>query len=189
MKYNIHSLKMAYDMNPYMGLDDFLYFWGHQEPYGIVTKACLSQWYPCSFYVDGIYYNCAEQYMMAEKARIFGDESARQKILAATDPLKMKKLGRQVKNFDAKIWDNVAPVIVVRGNLAKFGQNPSLLNFLLSTGSKTLVEASPYDTIWGIGMTEAQAQNSYPHIWCGTNKLGFSLMDVRDELRTIKENQ
>lgn len=188
MKYTIQTLKMAYDVSPYMGIDGFLYFWGHQEVYGTVTKACLSQWYPCSFRVEGIHYTCAEQFMMAEKARIFGDESTRSKILAATDPMKMKKLGRQVKNFDAKIWDEVAPGIVFRGNLAKFGQNPPLLNFLLSTGDKTLVEASPYDTIWGIGMTEAEAKDSYPHLWRGTNKLGFSLMDVRDELRTIKKN-
>lgn len=185
MKNNYDLRLKAGGMYAYEVPHGFVFFWGHQETYGMVTKACLSQWYPCNFVVEGIRYNCAEQYMMAEKARIFGDAAARMKILAATDPMKMKKLGRQVKNFDAKIWDEVAPAVVFRGNLAKFSQNAALMAFLLSTGEKMLVEASPYDNIWGIGMNEAEAKRTPPHFWRGTNKLGFSLMDVRDELRTI----
>lgn len=188
MKYNMNLLKMAFDMSPYMNQDDFLYFWGHQEYYGKITKACLSQWYPCHFVIEGIRYNCAEQYMMAEKARLFGDEETRIKILQSTDPMKMKKLGRKVQNFDAKMWDEESGSIVIRGNLAKFKQNPELRDFLLSTEHKTLAEASPYDTIWGIGMTEAEAKKAYPHIWRGINKLGFALMEVRDELANPKND-
>lgn len=114
---------------------------------GKMTKACFSQWFPAVFVVDDVAYNCTEQYMMAEKARVFGDDDIRQKMLACNDPKEIKALGRQVKNFDAETWRRVSPDIVVKGNLHKFRQNPELCQFLLDTGEKILVEASPYDTI------------------------------------------
>lgn len=89
-----------------------------------------------------------------------------------------------MKNFDAERWCKASEEVVLKGNLHKFGQNKDLLDFLLETGRKTLVEASPYDKIWGIGMTEATAKRyGYPHVWKGENKLGFILMEVRDILR------
>ena len=186
MKYNIEGLKMAYDMWMFQCPDNFVYFWGHQEKGGKITKACFSQWYPCHFVIDGIRYNCAEQYMMAEKARLFRDEEIRKKILQATEPDVIKHLGREVRNFDAKKWDAESGAVVVRGNIAKFSQNEDLLEVLLSTEDKVLVEASPYDKIWGIGMRQAEAEKAYPHIWKGTNKLGFALMEVRDALKQEK---
>lgn len=102
LKYTIGGLMLAVDSYFY---DDFIYFWKHDEEKGKITKACLSQWYPSTFIVDGVTYNCAEQYMMAEKARIFGDEVIRAKILATSDPSAIKKLGRLVSNFDAEVWD------------------------------------------------------------------------------------
>jgi len=186
MKYTLEGLKMAYDMWMFQKPDNFVYFWGHHEKGSGITKACFSQWYPCHFVIDGIRYNCAEQYMMAEKARIFRDEITRKKILQATEPDVIKQLGREVQNFDAETWDAQSGEVVIRGNLAKFGQNEGLLQVLFATEDKVLVEASPYDKIWGIGMKQSEAEKAYPHIWKGTNKLGFALMEVRDMLNQEK---
>lgn len=184
MRYNLSACKLWFDSNPYTGPDDFIYFWKHDDDPGKVSKACFSQWYPSYFVVDGVAYNCAEQYMMAEKALFFGDIEIWKKIISSTDPDKIKKLGREVKNFDAGLWDKASEEVVLKGNLHKFGQNKELLDLLLETGKKTLAEASPYDKIWGIGMNEATAKRyGYPHVWKGENKLGFILMEVRDILR------
>lgn len=163
---------------------DFVFFWSHKGSKITVTRACLSQWYPCCFTVDGIVYNCAEQYMMAEKARIFGDEDTRQRILSETDPEKIKDLGREVRAFDPELWNKQKFDVVKKGNQAKFSQNKALLDFLLGTDTRVLVEASPYDRIWGIGMREDNKDILRPDKWYGTNLLGFALMVVRDELRT-----
>ena len=147
-----------------------------------VTKNCLSQWTTCEFEVDGETYNCAEQYMMAEKARIFGDEETREKIMKETQADKIKELGREVKGFDPEVWNQHKFNVVVKGNLAKFGQNPPLLEFLKKTGSAVLVEASPYDNVWGIGMKEGDKDIEDAEKWFGINLLGFALMVVRDQL-------
>lgn len=180
MAYNIDTLLR---MKANWTYSDFVFFWGHTDRGEGLTKACLSQWFPCSFVVDGQYYNCAEQYMMAEKARIFGDEEIRQQILAEYSQMAMKKLGRKVKNYDDAVWKNVRFDVVVKGNLAKFSQNEKLRNFLISTDDKVLVEASPKDEVWGIGLDEHSSEASSPWKWKGTNLLGFALMEVRDKLR------
>lgn len=161
---------------------DFVFFWGHTNRGEGLTKACLSQWFPCFFVVDGQYYNCTEQYMMAEKARIFGDEEIRQQILAEYSQMTMKKLGRKVRNYDDEIWKEKRFDVVVKGNIAKFSQNEKLVNYLLSTDDKILVEASPKDTVWGIGLDELSPEAIQPHKWKGENLLGFALMEVRDIL-------
>jgi hypothetical protein len=132
--------------------------------------------------VDGVTYKSAEQYMMAEKARIFGDEETRQRIMKEEEPGIIKDLGREVKGFDPEIWDQHKFDVVVKGNLAKFGQNEKLLKFLLNTGSAILVEASPYDRVWGIGMREDNKDAKDAEKWYGINLLGFALMVVRDKL-------
>lgn len=165
---------------------DFVFFWGHTNRGEGLTKACLSQWFPCFFVVDGQYYNCTEQYMMAEKARIFGDEEIRQQILAEYSQLAMKKLGRKVRNYDDVTWKEKRFDVVVKGNIAKFSQNEKLQNFLLSTGEKILVEASPKDTVWGIGLDESSPEAIQPSKWNGENLLGFALMEVRDILSEKK---
>ena len=180
MAYNIDTLLR---MKANWTYSDFVFFWGHTDRGEGLTKACLSQWFPCSFVVDGQYYNCAEQYMMAEKARIFGDEEIRQQILAEYSQMAMKKLGRKVKNYDDAVWKNVRFDVVVKGNLAKFSQNEKLRSFLISTDDKVLVEASPKDEVWGIGLDEHSSEASNPWKWKGTNLLGFALMEVRDKLR------
>lgn len=101
-----------------------------------VTKACLSQWYPCTFTIYGQTYNCAEQYMMAEKARIFNDEPIRQQILRETNQMTIKKLGRKVSGFDGAVWEAERYDVVFMGNMAKFTQNPQLEGFLIGQETK-----------------------------------------------------
>lgn len=165
--------------------DDFVFFWGHRKGKKI-GKSCFSQWYEIEFEVDRHKYNCAEQYMMAQKAWLFKDIEIFAKIIDSTDPQEIKALGREVKNFDTKIWNQHKFDIVVKGNLAKFSQNEDLKEFLLSTGDKILVEASPYDKIWGIGMKEGMPAIENPTNWKGENLLGFALMEVRDLLKVEK---
>lgn len=109
--------------------------------------------------------------MMAEKARVFKDEEVLSKILATSTPKYIKALGRMVKNFDAKKWAAVSKDIVVKGNLHKFAQKMDLFRFLYDSGNKILVEASPYDTIWGIGIQESEIGIANPHNWKGLNQL------------------
>ena len=162
---------------------DFIFFWKEgSAKLEHVSKGCLSQWQKCKFIVDGVSYNCAEQYMMAEKARIFGDEETRQRIMKEDSPDEIKQLGREVKGFDPDVWDQHKFDVVVKGNLAKFGQNETLLKFLLGTSSAILVEASPYDRVWGIGMKEDNKDAMDAEKWYGINLLGFALMVVRDKL-------
>ena len=192
MAYHVHlkPMKIKYNkeqlLNQRLTLtrDDFVLFWGHEDRGKGLTKVCLSQWYQCPFVVEGQYYNCAEQYMMAEKARIFGDEEIRQQILAEYSQMAMKKLGRKVRDYDDEIWKEKRFDVVVKGNIAKFSQNEKLLDFLLSTDNKILVEASPKDTVWGIGLDESSPEAIQPRKWIGENLLGFALMEVRDILLT-----
>ena len=120
--------------------------------------------------------------MMAEKARLFGDFAAEAKIVSANHPGEAKNLGRSVKAFDEEVWIKNRFEIVVRGNMAKFEQNPDLKTFLLNTSQRILVEASPRDHIWGIGFAEDHPDAQNPSRWLGLNLLGFALMEARDRL-------
>jgi ribA/ribD-fused uncharacterized protein len=161
----------------------YLLFWGHQASAdGSVSSACFSQWWPAAFTVDGAAYATAEHFMMAEKARLFADDEIRRRILAAASPGAAKRLGREVRGFDERAWLDARFAIVVRGNLAKFTQNPALGGFLRATGERVLVEASPVDRIWGIGLAAADARATDPERWRGLNLLGFALMAVRRHL-------
>jgi ribA/ribD-fused uncharacterized protein len=161
-----------------------LFFWGHRPlPSGEIGKSCLSQWWPASFTVDGTRYPTAEHFMMAEKARLFGDEELRARILNATSPGAAKRFGRDVRGFDESVWERSRIELVVRGNLAKFSQNPELSKFLLDTKDQVLVEASPVDRIWGIGLAADDGRVENPEQWQGLNLLGFALMEVRHLLR------
>lgn len=182
MKYN---KELLINKNDTLTKEDFVFFWGHHKGKNGVSKSCFSQWYPCLFTVDGQEYNCAEQYMMAQKAYVFGDKEVMTQILAENDQMTIKKLGRLVKNYDDNVWTEKRFQIVVEGNLAKFSQNEDLRHFLLSTGDKILVEASPKDTIWGIGFDEFAPEATNPALWNGENLLGFALMEVRDRLKEI----
>ena len=172
-RYELKWLKKRYNAGK---ADKFLFFWGHQKSAGI-SASCLSQWYGSSFWEDETRYICAEQYMMAKKAECFGDKEALEQILSAKDPAQMKALGRQVRGFDAKVWDEI-----------KFSQNAKLREFLLSTKDKILVEASPVDKIWGIGMSASDENAHNPMKWRGQNLLGFALMRARDEIAKVYKN-
>lgn len=135
-----------------------------------------------AFEIDGIRYPSAEHYMMAEKARLFGDDDALRRILVAASPGAAKALGRRVKNFVAAEWDAASFDAVARGNIAKFGQDEGLRAYLQNTGRRVLVEASPVDRIWGIGLAVDDPRAENPEQWRGSNLLGFALMKARDVL-------
>ena len=161
----------------------FLFFWGHQpQPDGTVGRGCLSQWWPAPFTVDRVTYPTAEHWMMAGKARLFGDDDALAAVLAAERPHAAKAAGRTVCGFDEQAWAKVRFDLVVAGNVAKFEQHPELGAFLATTRARVLVEASPRDRIWGIGMGASNPDAATPSRWRGTNLLGFALMNVRDQL-------
>ncbi|MCH5204887.1 MAG: NADAR family protein [Oscillospiraceae bacterium] len=162
----------------------YIFFWKPAAAGAVgVTKCCLGQWEDCRFTVDGVEYHTAEQYMMAQKALLFKDEMIRAEIMAANHPKQYKDLGQKVSGFVQEIWDENRCDIVIRGNVAKFSQNEDLKAFLLNTGERVLVEASPFDKIWGIGMKENDPKAENPTLWNGMNLLGFCLMEVRDILR------
>ena len=166
------------------GQPKYLLFWGHQPPpAGGVGKGCLSQWWPAAFTMDGVSYPSAEHYMMAAKARLSGDTEAAGRILAAPHPGAAKALGRRVRGFDEQRWAEHRFDVVAAGNMAKFGQHRQLRNFLAGTGSRVLVEASPRDRVWGIGLAADNERAGAPERWPGLNLLGFALMEVRHQLR------
>jgi len=160
----------------------YLCFWGHRPPRTGVGASCFSQWYDAGFEHDGVRYATAEHYMMAGKARLFGDEEILAKVLACHTPDKVKALGRRIRGFDDARWARARYAVVVQGNLAKFTQNAALGAFLRSTGDQVLVEASPVDTVWGIGLAQDHADACNPARWKGLNLLGFALMEVRARL-------
>jgi ribA/ribD-fused uncharacterized protein len=141
----------------------------------------FSQWYRCQFDIDGVEYNCAEQFMMAQKAALFGDEDAIARIMKAAHPRDQKAIGRQVKGFDATQWNDVARDLVYEGNYAKFTQDSRLKEKILAT-TGTLVEASPTDKIWGIGRSESDPLALNRDTWRGKNWLGEVLTKVREDI-------
>ncbi|MFC9852198.1 NADAR family protein [Streptomyces prasinus] len=162
----------------------FLHFWGHQPlPDGRIGAGCLSQWWPSPFTVDGVTYATAEHWMMAAKARIFADPEAERKILAAGHPADAKKEGRLVRGFDEAVWRRERFRAVVEGSTHKFAAHADLRAFLLNTGDRVLVEASPRDRVWGIGLGAKNERASDPAQWRGANLLGFALMRARTRLR------
>lgn len=162
----------------------FRFFWGHRGE-GLGDHV-FSQWWPCRFVHEGQSYSSAEQWMMAEKARLCGDEATRARILAEHDPDKVKKLGRRVTPFDAALWAERGEGVVAFGNVLKFGQTPALASYLLSTGDDVLVEASPLDTIWGIGLGAKNPLAREAKSWRGANLLGFALVRARERLRAAR---
>jgi ribA/ribD-fused uncharacterized protein len=153
--------------------DNVVLFWG-----GI-----LSNWYRSEMTVDGIVYNCVEQHMMVAKAREFNDLDSERLIMATAHPRQQKSLGRKVNNFDPLIWKDCCLERCLPGVSAKFHQSPALAGMLLTTQNKKIAEASPYDIVWGIGLSPDNISARDPKQWQGTNYLGELLMIVRDELR------
>ncbi|MCL7381796.1 NADAR family protein [Streptomyces sp. 35G-GA-8] len=166
------------------GREKYLLFWGHAARRdGTLGASCLSQWWPSPFTVDGVEYATAEHWMMARKARLFGDEEAERAALGAANPALAKKAGRLVRDFDETVWERERFGIVVEGSVHKFGQDAALRGFLMATGDRILVEASPMDRIWGIGLASDDERARDPERWRGLNLLGLALMEARERLR------
>jgi len=162
----------------------YLCIWGHSKSASdTVTKSCLSQWFDAPFILDEVVYFTAEHYMMAKKARLFKNHELASEIIQSSHPKKANALGRKVTGFDNAVWNQHRFDIVVSANIAKFFQNEVLAEFLLGTGNRILVEASPVDKIWGIGLSGDDTEASNPLKWKGLNLLGFALMEVRDRLK------
>ncbi len=162
----------------------FLFFWGHaRKANEKVGKFCFSQWFELPFTVEDVVYKTAEHWMMANKALLFADFKSYEKIINCDSPGEAKKLGRYVLGFDEQLWCEKRFDIVVKGNIHKFNQSPEYADFLLNTKDRVLVEASPVDRIWGIGLASDTENIDDPYWWNGENLLGFALMEVRDFIR------
>lgn len=153
------------------------------EKFTLFWHGPFSQWSACKFTVWGIEYNCCEQYMMACKARMFGDTKSLDIIMGTTSPKDQKAEGRKVENFDVDKWNVMAKDFVFMGNYAKFTQDEDLLKTLMATEGTTLVEASPRDTIWGIGLGADNPKSQNRATWRGTNWLGEVLTNVRTYIK------
>jgi ribA/ribD-fused uncharacterized protein len=159
--------------------DKYVFFWGSE----------FSNWFACKFRYKSITFFNSEQAFMWEKAVFFGDMESAEKILKTPSPSECKALGKKVKNFDAAIWLTEGYKVMFSVNLAKFNQNHRLKDTLISTGNKIIVEASPYDVIWGIGLGSEDDRCLDETQWRGQNLLGKVLMDVRKRLILFDESQ
>lgn len=182
-KYNISSLEVANENNTSL---KYLYFWGHNKPKNqLVTKSCFSQWYESSFTINGTLYKTTEHWMMAQKALLFENHTIYKQIITCNTAAEAKKMGRQVSGFIEEKWKQHRNFIVIIGNLHKFNQNRLLGEYLLNTNNRILVEASPVNSIWGIGLAQDSQDIQNVYSWRGLNLLGFVLMEVHDLLRTL----
>lgn len=183
---NIRSTEQLADFVSRGNKVKYVFFWGHREKGSNISKSCFSQWYDCSFEEGGKEFITAEHYMMYHKAMLFGDSHVSKKVLLASNPGAAKALGREVSGFNQSLWNKKRFEIVVNANLAKFSQNERLSAFLAKTGDRVLVEASPVDKVWGIGLAQDDPTSGHPNSWKGLNLLGFALMEVRDRLANLK---
>ncbi|WP_366871195.1 NADAR family protein [Flavobacterium sp.] len=160
----------------------FIYFWGNTDKMDLVTKACFSQWYDSPFSVNNHTYLTAEHWMMAQKALLFNDQNSHDNILNAVKAGEVKEIGRQINNFNQDEWDKRKREIVRVGNIHKFNQHKNLAEFLLNTKERILVESSPVDTVWGVGLSQDNPDIENLYLWRGENLLGYALMEARDFL-------
>lgn len=154
---------------------EYLFFFQDNTPF--------SNWFIIDFIKDNIKFCCTEQYMMYRKAVLFNDEEAMVKILKTKSPKMHKQYGRKVQNFDEQTWNNNREQIMIDGLYEKFSQNVVLKDYLVNTGDKILVEASPYDKVWGVGLSADNPKIRDSKNWKGLNLLGKSLMVTRDRLK------
>lgn len=146
-------------------------------------NGCFSNWYLSNFTAGDVRYTSMEQYMMHQKAVVFGDYEIAKQILATNDVGYIKELGRKVSGYRDNVWNGVRQIIVYEGLMAKFTQNPELKRALLDTGNAVLAEAAVNDRIWGIGLSMKDKKRLDPKQWNGQNLLGYALMLVREKLR------
>jgi len=163
--------------------DRYVLFFGYEDP----ELGCLQQWYPSPFVEkdaqsgDERHFHTSEQYMMFHKALLMGDTEIAEQTLACATPGEAKALGRKVRNFDQKMWDENCDRVVEQGNYLKFSQDERLRQALLGTEEREIVETSPNDRLWGVGFN---SEDALEHVaeW-GENKLGKALMRVRERLK------
>lgn len=160
-----------------------------EEKFHFFWDGPFSQWHSSPFKADGKEFNCCEQWMMAWKAIVFNDEDTLRKIMKSDNPAEQKALGRKVKNFDSEMWNSMAKGVVRIGNILKFKQNSDLREYMMSTGTDTIVEASPYDRIWGIGLSEDDPRAQSRSTWRGLNWLGEVLTMVKSEFFLDKRSR
>ncbi|QCX79457.1 Swarming motility protein YbiA [Streptomyces sp. YIM 121038] len=162
----------------------YVHFWGHAPRRdGTLGASCFSQWWPSPFTADGVAYATAEHWMMAAKARLFGDAEAERAVLTARTPAEAKRAGRLVRGFDGAVWERERFAVVAEGSERKFASDAALRAYLAGTGDRVLVEASPVDPVWGIGLAADDPRAEDPASWRGLNLLGFALMAARERLR------
>lgn len=155
--------------------DKYVLFW--------TAKDIYSNFYKSDFTHQGILFKWSEQAIMYRKALLFGATDIANEILKASDPQTCKMLGRSRKiPFDNDVWTEHREQIFKEVLLDKFNE-PSLRQAILNTGDRQFVEASPYDTIWGIGLRENHKDATNPKKWRGLNLLGKVLDEVKKELR------
>jgi ribA/ribD-fused uncharacterized protein len=152
--------------------ETFTFFW----------KSPLSQWQRSLFVVGGVSFTHAEQYMMYAKALLFGDRDASERIIVAATPREQQAIGRTVRGFDEAMWVLFREGVVFTGNYARFSQNPEQRELLFATRGTSLVEASPHDRVWGIGLAEDDPRALDRSQWLGLNLLGQALTRVREVL-------
>jgi len=180
-KYDIEWLTERFDYGEAL---KYIFFWGHTKKNGQdVGNFCFSQWFESPFEVNGVKYKTTEHWMMAQKALLFENNDIYEQIINCEKPGEAKEFGRRVLGFDEMIWNKHRFEIVRLGNIHKFNQNPDFGKYLLKTSNRILVEASPVDTIWGIGLTKDSRDVENIYTWRGLNLLGFALMEVRDFLK------
>jgi ribA/ribD-fused uncharacterized protein len=185
MSYNIKWLTDKFDNGETV---KYIFFWGHaNKDNQEIGKFVFSQWFYSPFTVDEVEYKTTEHWMMAHKAKLFGDNKAFESIVKADKPGEVKELGRQIRGFDEIKWNDKKFDIVKTGSIHKFNQNKRLKDYLIGTADRVIVEASPTDTIWGIGLTQDSNMVDNPYTWRGENLLGFALMETRDFLREFGE--
>jgi ribA/ribD-fused uncharacterized protein len=183
MKYSRAWLEAKYNQGEAL---TYIFFWGHTaKKSDDVGPYVFSQWFYAPFTVGGITYKTAEHWMMANKALLFGNKALAVQIIETDKPAFVKELGRKIEDFDEETWNQNKFEIVVQGNLAKFQQHEKLQSFLLNTGNKVLVEASPVDIVWGIGLSKDEPAIENPQTWKGENLLGFAIMQARDIIRSL----
>jgi ribA/ribD-fused uncharacterized protein len=159
-----------------------------RENYALFWGGVFSNWYKSKFEVKGVYFNCVEQFMMACKALQFNDHETLELIMKSNDPSAQKAYGRKIRNYDDTIWKQIRYPVVREGVFAKFDQNPHLQTVLLNTDPFIIVESSPKDIIWGVGLAADHKDVTNPGMWKGTNLLGMALMDVRATLLKMQED-
>ena len=159
-------------------------FHNPEEEYGY-----LSNWYLSDFVINGIKYTSMEQYMMYQKAVVFGDHKIAEQIMSISDVARIKALGRNVSKYKDSIWNGMRQILIYKGLVEKFRQNDELREALLGTGDSILAECAVQDKIWGIGLSMTDPNRGTIDQWKGQNLLGYALMLVRDELRGNCENE